>query len=172
MNVDRCPECGQPMVRGGLCLHCSRASAPSPATAHPDSTRSRFAVTSGAIITALLGIGLFRIAVAVWEIRHALAAGPGAPALIAAIAGVLSVVVGGYALSVIRSVIRRHHHATGQLVLICAVSVAWGVWAILVMGVEVELIGVALGGLLGILTWKNSGRFDYGAGSRDESPYS
>lgn len=167
MDLTRCPDCGWPMVKGDPCLHCSPMLASSSTSSLPEAGHnSRPCAPVMAIIAALVATGMFRIGIAVWEIRNALASGPGAPELVAWIAGLAGVIVGGYALSVIRSVIARHHHAAGQLVVVSVVSVLWGLWAVVILGVRLELIGVALGVFVGLLTWRSVDHFDYGAASR------
>jgi hypothetical protein len=182
VDIDRCPTCGWPTVKGHPCPRCSPEStaqaeeyAPSTRSAGRDRSRlapgapatpTASAAAATVIIALLVFIGLFWIVVAIMQTRAALAVGPGSVSLVIAIVGFWNLLVGGYTLSAIKGVVHRHLHAVGQLVLISVSGAAWALFATLWLGGWFQLLVVPLYIALGMLVWRDSSHFRFLSGSK------
>jgi hypothetical protein len=167
VDVDRCPTCGWPTIKGGPCPRCGAplpgrpGSTSAPGTA-PASTNSN---SSGvAIVVLLVLLGVYWIVVAALQIGIGLRIRPGGVALIIAIVGFWNLLVGGYTLSAIRGVVTCNYHAPGTLALISVGSAAWGIFATIWLGGWLQPFAIPLSIALGIVTWTSRGYFDAGRG--------
>jgi hypothetical protein len=171
VDVERCPTCGWPAIKGSLCPRCAaplpgQSGSSSPPGARRASTDSN---SPGiAIIVLLVFLGIFWIVVAALQIGIGLRIRLGGVALLIAIVGFWNLLVGGYTLSAIRGVVTRSYHAPGALVLISVGSAAWGIFATIWLGGWLQPLAIPLSIALGIVTWANHSYFD--AGRPQERP--
>jgi hypothetical protein len=175
MDVDRCPDCGWPTVKGRPCLRCSPGSRPDREEGGSTSTDAgrrwsrlapRASATSAAadaavtaIITLLVFLGLFWITLGMLLFRAVVTHRGGDLSFLAVIVGGWNLLMGGYILSAIRAVLRRRLTAAGQLVLISLGGAAWAVFAAIWFGGDFQLLAVPIHLALGILAWIASRRF-------------
>ena len=168
MDLDRCPTCGLLTIPGGPCPHCSPPPRRQAETAGSSPARDTtptskdFRTARVGMIALIVPIGIFWIVVAALQFRGGWAARPGGEGLFWSVIGLCNLLVGGYTLSGIRTVICRRYNGQGQLALICVGGTAWALFTTMWLGGWFQLLVIPFQIGLGIVAWSSSAYFGSG----------